>query len=57
LVTQSIRPVAPPELTQLRWMIEEYRVSLFAQELKTMMKVSDKRLAEQLEAARVEARG
>jgi len=37
-------------------MIEEYRVSLFAQELKTPMKVSDKRLAEQLEAARVEAR-
>jgi ATP-dependent helicase HrpA len=57
LVAQSIRPVAPPELTELRWMIEEYRVSLFAQELKTMMKVSDKRLAEQLEAARVEARG
>jgi len=44
-------------LAQLRWMIEEYRVSLFAQELKTMMKVSDKRLSEQLEAARVEARG
>jgi hypothetical protein len=38
-------------------MIEEYRVSLFAQELKTMLKVSDKRLGEQLEAARVEARG
>jgi ATP-dependent RNA helicase HrpA len=57
LTLQSIRPVAPPELTQLRWMIEEFRVSLFAQELKTMMKVSDKRLAEQLEAARVEARG
>jgi ATP-dependent helicase HrpA len=56
LVAQSILPVAPPELTQLRWMIEEYRVSLFAQELKTMLKVSDKRLAEQLEAARTEAR-
>jgi hypothetical protein len=38
-------------------MIEEYRVSLFAQELKTPMKVSDKRLGEQLEAARMEARG
>jgi len=56
LVAQSIRPFAPPELTLLRWMTEEYRVSLFAQELKTMMKVSDKRLAEQLEAARTEAR-
>ena len=57
LMTQLTRPTVPPELAQLRWMIEEYRVSLFAQELKTMMKVSDKRVAEQLEAARVEARG
>jgi ATP-dependent helicase HrpA len=56
LTAQLIRPTAPPSLAQLRWMIEEYRVSLFAQELKTPMKVSDKRLAEQLEAARVEAR-
>jgi ATP-dependent helicase HrpA len=57
LVAQLIRPTVPPELAQLRWMIEEYRVSLFAQELKTTMKVSDKRLAEQLDAARLEARG
>jgi len=57
LLSQMTRPIAPPALAELRWMIEEYRVSLFAQELKTMMKVSDKRLAEQLEAARVEARG
>jgi ATP-dependent helicase HrpA len=57
LLAQLTRPTVPPELSLLRWMIEEYRVSLFAQELKTMMKVSDKRLAEQLEAARVEARG
>jgi len=57
LLLQLTRPIAPPELAELRWMIEEYRVSLFAQELKTMMKVSDKRLAEQLEAARTEARG
>jgi ATP-dependent helicase HrpA len=56
LLAQLTRPTVPPELAQLRWMIEEYRVSLFAQELKTMMKVSDKRLAEQLEAAKVEAR-
>jgi ATP-dependent helicase HrpA len=57
LVAKLTRPTVPPQLFQLRWMIEEYRVSLFAQELKTPMKVSDKRLAEQLEAARVEARG
>ena len=41
-----------PELDQLRWMIEELRVSLFAQDLKTMLRVSEKRLAEQLELAR-----
>jgi ATP-dependent helicase HrpA len=57
LAAQLTRPTVPAQLFQLRWMIEEYRVSLFAQELKTPMKVSDKRLAEQLESARVEARG
>jgi ATP-dependent helicase HrpA len=31
-------------LAEYRWMIEEYRVSLFAQKLKTPMPVSDKRL-------------
>jgi ATP-dependent RNA helicase HrpA len=41
-----------PELDQLRWMIEEFRVSLFAQDLKTMLRVSDKRLVEQLTLAR-----
>jgi ATP-dependent helicase HrpA len=41
-----------PDLDQLRWMVEEYRVSLFAQDLKTMLRVSDKRLAEQLALAR-----
>jgi HrpA-like RNA helicase len=41
-----------PELEELRWMIEEFRVSLFAQELKTMIRVSDKRLSEQLKLAR-----
>jgi ATP-dependent helicase HrpA len=45
-----------PELERLRWMIEEYRVSLFAQDLKTSLPVSDKRLAEQVERAKVEAR-
>ncbi|MBD3670731.1 MAG: ATP-dependent RNA helicase HrpA [Gammaproteobacteria bacterium] len=31
-------------LDEYRWYIEEYRVSLFAQELKTVVQVSDKRL-------------
>ena len=38
------------ELDELRWLIEEWRVSLFAQELKTAEPVSAKRLARALEA-------
>ncbi|CAH9017798.1 hypothetical protein NURINAE_00559 [Candidatus Nitrosacidococcus sp. I8] len=33
-----------PELTTYRWMLEEYRVSLFAQELGTSCSISSKRL-------------
>ncbi|RUL76850.1 ATP-dependent RNA helicase HrpA [Dyella choica] len=39
-------------LDELRWLIEEWRVSLFAQELKTAEPVSVKRLAKALEALR-----
>lgn len=39
-----------PELTLYRWMLEEYRVSLFAQQLGTQMPVSDKRLKKQWQA-------
>ena len=35
------------ELVLYRWMLEEYRVSLFAQQLGTKMAVSDKRLSKQ----------
>ena len=45
-----------PQLVQLRWMIEEFRVSLYAQDLRAIMRVSEQRLAEQLERARAEAR-
>jgi len=38
-----------PALAELRWLIEEWRVSLFAQELKTAEPVSAKRLARTLE--------
>lgn len=38
----------PDELTYLRWMFEEYRVSLFAQNLGTKMQVSAKRLEKQI---------
>ncbi|CAM3695576.1 ATP-dependent RNA helicase HrpA [Parendozoicomonas haliclonae] len=40
-------------LWQYRWMLEEYRVSLFAQSLKTRMQVSDKRLRKAWEEVRV----
>jgi ATP-dependent helicase HrpA len=41
-----------PELEIYRWMIEELRVSLFAQELKTSIPVSVKRLEKQWEKVR-----
>lgn len=41
-----------PALEQFRWMIEELRVSLFAQELKTIAAVSPARLQEQWESLR-----
>ncbi|MCG8671394.1 MAG: DUF3418 domain-containing protein, partial [Pseudomonadales bacterium] len=36
-----------PELDHLRWMLEEYRISLFAQEIKTKYPISSKRLEKQ----------
>ena len=36
-------------LDEFRWMVEEYKVSLFAQELGTAFPVSPKRLSEQME--------
>ena len=36
-----------PNLALYRWMLEEYRVSLFAQQLGTRLPVSDKRLSKQ----------
>jgi ATP-dependent helicase HrpA len=41
-----------PALAELRWLIEELRVSLFAQELKTAEPVSPKRLAKLIEGLR-----
>jgi ATP-dependent helicase HrpA len=45
------------ERERLRWMIEEFRLSLFAQDLRTLLPVSSKRLDEQLQLAQREARG
>jgi ATP-dependent helicase HrpA len=39
--------IMDPELQRLRWMLEEYRVSLFAQKLGTAVSVSPKRLEQQ----------
>jgi ATP-dependent helicase HrpA len=41
---QESQAVVDPELLHLRWMLEEYRVSLFAQKLGTVISVSPKRL-------------
>jgi ATP-dependent helicase HrpA len=46
-----------PELANLRWMIEEFRLSLFAQDLRTLAPVSARRLDAQLARARAEADG
>jgi ATP-dependent helicase HrpA len=56
LLSQPMAPRSRPELEQFRWMLEEFRVSLHAQELKTILRVSDKRLTEQLARAQLEAR-
>ncbi len=37
----------PPDVVHYRWLLEEFRVSLFAQPLGTAQPVSDRRLAEQ----------
>jgi ATP-dependent helicase HrpA len=51
-------PLGPgPEVERLRWMIEEFRLSLFAQDLRTLGPVSAKRLEAQLARARIEAAG
>jgi len=48
----SVTPETPPErrraIESLFWMIEEYKVSVFAQELKTPFPVSPKRLREKI---------
>jgi ATP-dependent helicase HrpA len=39
--------MAEPALVEYRWLLEEFRISLFAQSLKTLMPVSVKRLRKQ----------
>jgi ATP-dependent helicase HrpA len=45
------RRVPPsPELAELRWMVEELRISLFAQPMRTRYPVSEKRLYKAMDA-------
>jgi ATP-dependent helicase HrpA len=46
--TIPIDPEAPERLVRVRWMLEELRVSLFAQELRTAEAVSPQRIAKAL---------
>ncbi len=43
----ATQAIVDPELGRYRWMIEEFRVSLFAQPLGTSLKVSEQRLEKQ----------
>ena len=45
-------PEALRQIQTFRWMIEEFKISLFAQEIGTAMPVSPKRLDQQLEIIR-----
>ncbi|WP_017599737.1 ATP-dependent RNA helicase HrpA [Nocardiopsis lucentensis] len=47
---------ADADVVELRWMLEEYRISLFAQELRTAYPVSDKRIMKALEAVKAAGR-
>ncbi len=48
----AARELFDPELDLYRWMLEELRVSLFAQELRTAMPISETRLDKQWEKVR-----
>jgi ATP-dependent helicase HrpA len=51
LSAQVHRDEQHAEIARLQWLIEELRVSLFAQDLKTAVPVSEKRIQEQIERA------
>ena len=48
----AVRRLARRQIEAFRWMVEEFKVSLFAQEVGTAMPVSPKRLAQHLESVR-----
>lgn len=52
LARHARRAIRDPALEQVRWLIEEYRISLFAQDLGTRERVSEKRLVRAWESVR-----
>ena len=52
LMTSELTGEKRDAVQALRWMVEEFRVSVFAQELGTAQKVSPKRLYDKLEQVR-----
>ena len=52
-ISKTLSPQSTKEkrlaLEEFRWMVEEFKISLFAQELKTLFPVSRKRLEERRE--------
>jgi ATP-dependent helicase HrpA len=55
LLRRKVDPASSPSLLRYRWLLEEYRVSLFAQTLGTREPVSAKRLRELWEQVRKES--
>ena len=53
LEQHQINGIEDPEIETYRWLMEEYRVSLFAQELKTSTPISAKRLQKQWQRVKV----
>ena len=51
-VHHAHQSLVDPDLDQFRWMIEEYRVSRFAQQLGTSLTISAKRLDKQWKKVR-----
>jgi len=54
-VCARLAEAGEPGAAELRWMLEEYRVSLFAQETGTSVSVSDRRLAALVQEVRAMA--
>ena len=52
LAGETNSPEREAQIEELRWMLEEYRVSVFAQELGTAHPISPKRLDKKVEQIR-----